>query len=246
MAGLQPLEWVALYLLSFILAFPYLVEFLRIYLLLGPRYKAAADAEKSDEGETVRTWDEYIVYSRRWYTFVQSRVWIAPPLWGFPLAWVLVTATYTASTFLTWNNPQALDGGYYNAILAILFPHVLLTLTWIPSFFRMRSHSWALGTSLTISVLAIVSFTLQGVGHVGPAFYLYIPFLLWWLYLTWISAEVWRDARRHRRDDYSFDDVYDPSINIYFSEVERDRVTNPHGWELVQDPSMTAHSTKRI
>lgn len=237
--GLQQLEWMGLYTLSFILGFPYFVEFLRIYLLHLSANKASTNDFKDNSKS--KTWLDHIVYSRRWYDFVQTRIWGAPPLWLYPFAWVIVASTYTASTWLTWSNPQNYNSFGYNFILALLFPHALLTLVWIPSFFRIRSHLWAMVSSLVIVALAITSFTVHGINNVSAGFYLYIPFLAWWIWIAWVSAEVWRDARQNKREDFAFDDVYEPQNDVGFQMGHETHSSGKHGWEIVQDPTFQTH-----
>lgn len=246
--ALQPLEWLGLYLFSFVLGSPYIVEFIRIYLLHTPIFKASSDSKvqsttgnQSIPGQKAKTWFEHITYSRRWYEFVQTKVWIAPPLWGYPLAWVIVTVTFTASTFLLWSNPQNYSSFGYNFCLSLLFPQTLFELLWIPSFFRMRSHLLAFISSLIVLCSGVASFIVQGVNTIAASFYLFIPFIVWWIWITWLSAEVWRDASRERREDFAFDDVYDPQENINIPHIPQMRGAGKHGWQIVSDPSTQIH-----
>lgn len=243
--ALEQNEWTALYLFSFIIAFPYLVEFVRIYLLYTSfRYSIKTNGSGGANKSTVKiiSWLDYLAYSRNWYSFVQTRVWAAPPLWSFPLAWVCVTVTHTASTFWTWQHPQYFSTGAYNAILAFIFPHVFFTTLWVPSFFRMRSSRFAMFSSIVIAILAIVSIVVQGANATKAGFYLYFPFTLWWIYVAWLSSETYRVSVRSRSEDFDYSDPYDPQQHgeafqsTFSGGMESSAAAVPkHGWSLVDD-----------
>jgi tryptophan-rich sensory protein len=242
--GLGQVQWLALYIFSLVLGAPYIIEFVRILVLSQP-------ASRQYEGKTQtyskgRTWIDHLVFSRRWWDFVRKRVWIATPITVFPFAWVAIMTTYVASIFLTWNRPQNYDEWEYNYLLALVFPHALLTLTWIPSFFRLRSHLWAFLSSLTVALTALSGIIVQGVAKVDSAFYLYLPFLLWWIYLALLSAYVWRDSRIEHREDFAFDDAYDP--HEHMGPFENINLSQKHGWEYLQDPtlSLSRETTTRL
>lgn len=232
--GLGQVQWLALYLFSLVLGAPYLIEFIRILLLMHPATRTLKD--RKQQYTTGRTWADHIVFSRRWWDFVQTRVWIAPPIIVFPFMWVAIMSTYVASIFLTWNRPQNYDEWEYNYLLALVFPHALLTLTWIPSFFRLRSHLWAMLSSMAIALTALSGIIVQGVAKVDDEFYLYLPFLIWWVYLALLSAYVWRDSRVEHREDFAFDDAYDPHEHL--GPFENMNMSQKHGWEYIQDPTL--------
>lgn len=240
--GLGQVQWLALYLFSLVLGAPYILEFLRIFLLAHPatRYTKGGK-QKYTLG---RRWVDHLVFSRRWWDFVQTRVWIAPPLILFPFMWVAVMSTYVASIFLTWDRPQDYKEWQYNCILALVFPHTLLTLTWIPSFFRMRSHLWAVISSGTVFLTALFGIVVQGVADVSNQFGLYFPFLLWWFYLMVLSAYVWRDSRVEHREDFAFDDAYDPHEHL--GPFENINMPQKHGWEYMPDPTLAVAGQDRI
>nr|WP_246423796.1 TspO/MBR family protein [Roseospira goensis] len=126
-----------------------------------------------------------------WYASLAKPSWV-PPNWLFPPAWALMYALMSAAAFLVWLFAAPGEG---TTALTVYGIQLVLNALWSPIFFGLRRMGWAFVAvmALWLAVLATTLLFFQVNYWAGLMF---LPYLLWVTFASFLNLTMWRLNRR--------------------------------------------------
>ncbi|MDT0641272.1 TspO/MBR family protein [Zunongwangia sp. F363] len=123
-----------------------------------------------------------------WYPELQ-KPWFNPPQWTFAPFWLIMYIVTGIAAGLVWHK------GFYHKWVKVALYHfgfqLLLSAFWSILFFGLHRPFWALLDILILLVLVLI--TIKWFRFIsGTATALMLPYLIWIVFVTAITFEVWR------------------------------------------------------
>lgn len=122
-----------------------------------------------------------------WYpTLVKSP--LTPPALAFPVAWGILYICMGISLGVVLARRRAVPGRA--ALVALWGVQLAANFLWSLLFFRMRNPAAGL-VDIVLLDLLVLAYTVVAWRGCRPSAWLFIPYLLWLLFATYLNAFVW-------------------------------------------------------
>jgi tryptophan-rich sensory protein len=119
-----------------------------------------------------------------WYAALNKPVW-NPPSWLFGPTWTLLYTLMAIAAWMVWRRIG------FSRPLALYLGQLALNAAWTPIFFAAHQLGWALIEILFMWIMIL--FTLLSFRRVNPtAGWLFLPYLAWVSFATYLNFTLWR------------------------------------------------------
>lgn len=127
---------------------------------------------------------------RKWYEESKNKIKGAPPGWLFGIAWPILYALIFTSTFIYWQ--QFNTDSHYFITLLLIFINIVLNKLWSLFFFNLSQRLISVIIIFILDGLNIAILILLGFSKAWVSFSLFIPYVLWVLYATYLNIAWYR------------------------------------------------------
>lgn len=122
-----------------------------------------------------------------WYAGLRKPTWV-PPNWLFGPAWAVMYAVMSAAAFLVWSFA---DPDLRGTALGLYAVQLVLNAMWSPVFFGLRRMALAV-VEVALLWLAVLATTLAFFQVNYWAGLLFLPYLLWVTFASYLTWTMWR------------------------------------------------------
>ncbi len=122
-----------------------------------------------------------------WYNSI-AKPDLTPENWVFPIVWNLLFLMMGIAGWLVWRTAGGLNEA--GGVLSVFAAQLMLNFAWSVLFFGLHRPDLALAEVILLD-LAIAA-TIAGFWrHSKVAALLLVPYLLWTLFASWLTAAIW-------------------------------------------------------
>lgn len=112
---------------------------------------------------------------------------LAPPMWLFPVVWVILYALMGIGAYLVSETPHSQDR---SKGLNLMVAQLIVNFFWPLFFFNLQAYGFSLAWLILLWVLVLwMILTFKKV--VPLAAWLQIPYLIWLSFAVYLNAAVW-------------------------------------------------------
>lgn len=122
-----------------------------------------------------------------WYNSI-AKPELTPANWVFPIVWNLLFLMMGIAGWLVWRAAGGLNEA--GGVLSIFAAQLMLNFAWSVLFFGLHRPDLALAEVIVLD-LAITATIVGFWWHSKLAALLLVPYLLWTLFATWLTAAIW-------------------------------------------------------